>query len=365
MIGIEVAMFGVLLLYCYYLLLCFWQQEKFNESEEAFGLPDNFSPGEIGYLEKGRFDFELFAAEAFFLEAEGYIQIKEESPSYTFECLRKPDDALPKSSRLLMEMMFSEDPSFTLARFNQNTLRSLVKRLERQYLATFQSYYRYRAFIVFSTVSMSLLTLALPLIATLHDPVQMHFRLLILIGSLILFAALWFAMRLFSAGLFGSIQQELLMKYLLMTIGMSLGFFCLHWEVMTLICINLSVGGILLCFKRVSRMPSRDGYKVIRRINGFKAYLSRLDNYKGFISQEDVLREFDRSAPYAFALAKEFPLIRKYQTLLEGRADHAGDPSVYFKERFELYVKIAQMGEWIYGHNRVIQPRLTLVTEGK
>lgn len=344
MSGVESAFLAVIGLLGFYVGICLWQLETSQGVVNTFGPPEGFTPGEIGFLERGYFSLDLMVAELTYLESLGFVAIKPEGNSFIVRQVKAVDPELPDCLKVLMETLFASDPTFIMAPFNRERLGVAMQALVMQYRYSYQTFHRRHKRLTGICFFLGGVGIIAPLTSVWHNVADLQNYLV----SVAIGAFGFFMLKRLTETRMGLLLHGLFFKMLLLAITLSLFAYFHHWGVLAMCLINCALFGVAYLLYYACQIPTKEGRYLLKAMNGFKEYLPRIDNSQAYISMGDLEHEFCRLVPYAIVLGKVKSFVTKYRNLYRAMPDkELSDPS-YFARRIQRDARLAECCEDLY-----------------
>ena len=343
----EIAITSLILLYGLLLTFC-----ALNEYIE-FGLskqltpPEDLAPGVLGSIEKGRVDFELVAADLFYLQNLGYVLIESESKSFKFIKLKEPNQDLPSYLAEFMCAIFAKEDTFVLGKFNQTRLCQIVNGLWKNYHKKKSSYYRPNLIILLVVLNLGGIALVLPCLEVKAMPFLFYERIAIIISAFALFMIIQKTNLIQQYSRSRYLNRQVVLKLLLLMITFILFLHQYKYDNLNLFLITLCALSGINYFSFTYFYLNRKGKKLFKKINGYKEFILHPDPEQAYTNLNEIKLEFIYKAPHAFVLAQEYPLISSYSEKSD-TLKLAENNYHFFEKHFKAYLRLAHCLESVY-----------------
>lgn len=270
-----------------------------------FGPPDGMSPAATRYVERTMFDNQCFAAAIVGLGVKGRLRIVEENGGARLES-RDGGKPLTTEEQALAEGLFCDGPALQLDQVNHGLIgkarTNLAKALAKAYLGRlFANNYLWSGF---GLALVALLVIgAIPVVGEIHQfPIGP-----MMIASGMMGLGGWFAF----IGAQRAFGGRWLLIYGLVILALSAAGALFGLTVTNPSAANVAIAAMMLAAGALAgagfpwlKAASREGRKIMDRIEGFREYLSvaEADRLDSINAPKKTPELFERFLPYAIAL---------------------------------------------------------------
>jgi len=342
---VAVGVAGLSIIFLYYLIV-WWAVGRDPAPGTIVALyepPPGFSPAAMRYLVRMSFDDKAFASAVLDMAVKGYLQIKEQSGSYTLYRTAKGRQALSNEEQAAADKLFAGESSIWLDSQNHSRISEAISALQTwlknaEYKIYFVTNGRYMAPAVLFSILL-LLSLVLS-----QSPQKMG-----LAAFLTVWLSLWslgittmipLAFRLWKPALAaGQIKSSPEMIRAVFMTAVCVPF--LAFELLGLVVLGTTTSLVLVAallisaflhtlFHYLLKAPTRAGRGVLDKIEGFRLFLSAVDGDRMSRAgaSEKTSEMFEKFLPYALALDVEQAWAEKFSTVLNGaRANGQSSPA--------------------------------------
>lgn len=336
----DIGVLAILLLYYIFIWYLYGRAPKRESIHSSLIPPENLTPGQIGYIDRGKLDNRAFCAEILALAVNERIQLEnftaeekltEKNASKTktrysslermmgrkYRLRMTSDSWIPVNTteEILLHNLFSQSQEklLTLDESGKEPLHSAFRALERHFMETSKRYLfrhtklwgiglmffeAYTAFAMFFVLSQGVGGV---------EPDSEH-------------ALAFMAPLFFLAPVFGGekLWKKTTPLFILRTVIPL--FFCIcalillrrqGTDLVSIAALTSSVA-LIGIFWKLAPSHSEEGVHLLDKISGFKLGLGS----RAELKEQDTVDKFESLLPYAYALNRERPLIARYDPLI-------------------------------------------------